>query len=253
MFNPLLLALQFLTIIPVPKIKNYNQQQQIYSVLYYPLVGLIIGGLSLLTMLAAVWLLNATPMLAAALTLFIWVVLTGGLHLDGLADSADAWVGGLGSKERTLEIMKDPRCGVMAVIALCLLLLIKFAAITSLIASGKFWALLVIPVFGRLSILVLFQTTNYVREQGMGALLAQHYPKKLSIFIIFFSTLVTLLYLLAVNYRWQSLFLIVGLVLLLVFLRRLIVSRLGGMTGDTLGAAVEICEMYCLAFLAMQF
>lgn len=70
--------------------------------------------------------------LVAALVLALWVYFTGAMHLDGVADTADAWVGGLGDHQRTLEIMKDPRVGAMAVAAMLLVLLVKFAAITAL-------------------------------------------------------------------------------------------------------------------------
>jgi adenosylcobinamide-GDP ribazoletransferase len=68
-------------------------------------------------------------MLHAALLLTVWVLLSGGLHLDGLADSADAWLGGFGDRERTLTIMKDPRSGPIAVVVLVLVLLLKFCAL----------------------------------------------------------------------------------------------------------------------------
>ena len=79
--------------------------------------------------LAALLLEGASPLLQAALLLALWVALTGALHLDGLADSADAWLGGFGDPARTLEIMKDPRSGPVAVVVLVLLLLLKFSAL----------------------------------------------------------------------------------------------------------------------------
>src|SRR5690606_7673193 len=128
--QPLLIALQFLTRLPV-RLPGMPEAQQIgRSLLWYPLVGLLLGGL----LLALHGLLGATPaLLQAAILLAVWAGLSGGLHLDGLADSADAWVGGLGDRERTLAIMKDPRSGPIAVVVLLLVLLLKFAALAVLL------------------------------------------------------------------------------------------------------------------------
>jgi len=109
-WQALLIAVQFLTRLPVPFRIDHQPRHIGHSLLYYPLVGLLIGGI----LLAGAELLQRTSLdtgLSAALLLTLWVLLTGGLHLDGLADSADAWVGGLGDKQHTLEIMKDPSCG----------------------------------------------------------------------------------------------------------------------------------------------
>mgnify|MGYP002870254812 FL=1 len=120
--QPFLIALQFLTCLPV-RLRSMPEPQQIgRSLLYYPLVGLLLGALLCLFGIA---LGNAAAPLNAALLLAAWVWLTGALHLDGLADSADAWVGGFGDRERTLAIMKDPRSGPVAVAVLVLLLLVS--------------------------------------------------------------------------------------------------------------------------------
>lgn len=108
MINPFLIALQFLTRLPVRIASEPDEKSIAQSLSYYPLVGLIIGAL----LAGIAWGLSGAPvLLSAALLLVTWVLVTGGLHLDGLADSMDAWVGGLGDRERTLAIMKDPYCG----------------------------------------------------------------------------------------------------------------------------------------------
>lgn len=105
---PFWIALQFLSSLPIRLPGMPTPQELGRSLLFYPLVGLLFG--------AILWALNGlllgTPLLLhAALLLTVWVLLSGGLHLDGLADSADAWLGGFGDRERTLTIMKDPRSG----------------------------------------------------------------------------------------------------------------------------------------------
>src|SRR5690606_41444159 len=115
---PLLIALQFLTRLPVRLPGLPTAQENGRSLLWYPLVGLLIGSLLVLA-----WLLlqGVSTGLQAALLLAIWVWLSGGLHVDGLADTADAWVGGYGDRERTLASIKDPACGPVGVITLAVL------------------------------------------------------------------------------------------------------------------------------------
>ena len=117
---PFWIALQFLSSLPIRLSGMPAPQELGRSLLCYPLVGALFGLL--------LWGLNgllgnAPLMLHAALLLTAWVLLSGGLHLDGLADSADAWLGGFGDRERTLSIMKDPRSGPIAVVTLVLVML----------------------------------------------------------------------------------------------------------------------------------
>ncbi len=88
------------------------------------------------------------------------------MHLDGLADTADAWVGGFGDAERTLKIMKDPACGPIGVLSLVIICLLKWSAIYVLLQKQQFLALILFPILGRLAPLFLFLTTQYVREKA---------------------------------------------------------------------------------------
>ena len=117
--SPFWIALQFLSSLPI-RLPGMPQPQELgRSLLFYPLVGVLFG---LLLYGVSGLLADAPLMLHAALLLTLWVLLSGGLHLDGLADSADAWLGGFGDRERTLTIMKDPRSGPIAVVVLVLVL-----------------------------------------------------------------------------------------------------------------------------------
>lgn len=171
---PLLIALQFLTSLPIRLPAMPEPEQQGRSLLYYPVVGLLLGAL---LCLAAFVLDGAPPLLQAALLLTLWAALTGGLHLDGLADSADAWLGGFGDRERTLQIMKDPRSGPVAVVVLVLLLLLKLAALLALLQAQHYVALLLAPLLGRAALLALFLGTPYVRPNGLGHALATNLPR----------------------------------------------------------------------------
>ena len=179
--RPFIIALQFLTALPMRIADPPDAKATGNSLLYYPLVGLLIGIL----LAGLAWLLSDAPALvAAALLLTVWVAVTGLLHLDGLADSADAWLGGLGDRERTLAIMKDPCCGPAGVVTLVQALLLKFAALAYLVPNGHWEILIVIPVLGRTAVVWLFLTTPYVRPHGLGGLLANHLPRRACIVMV---------------------------------------------------------------------
>lgn len=162
--RPFWIAGRFLSRLPFPDPGPTAPTEVGRSVPWYPLVGLLMG---LPAALAALLLADTPSDLAAALVLILWVWSSGGLHLDGLADSADAWIGGLGSRERTLEIMKDPRSGPAAVTAIVLTLLLKWSALKTLVATGVLWPLLIVPLLARAQLPLLLLTTHYARTQGM--------------------------------------------------------------------------------------
>ncbi|WP_028240824.1 adenosylcobinamide-GDP ribazoletransferase [Stutzerimonas azotifigens] len=241
--QPLLIALQFLTIVPV-RLPGMPTPSAIgRSLLCYPLVGLALGTV---LWLAGALLAEAPTFLRAALLLSLWVALTGALHLDGLADSADAWLGGLGDRERTLAIMKDPRSGPAAVVVLVLLLLLKFAALVALLDRGAGAALLLAPLLGRSALLALFLCTPYVRAGGLGQALADHLPARVALWVLAGVALAAVLL-----WAGEALLALVlaGLVFLLA--RRSMRRRIGGTTGDTAGALVELTEAAVLLGLAL--
>ncbi|WP_277962319.1 adenosylcobinamide-GDP ribazoletransferase [Pseudomonas sp. RIT-To-2] len=240
---PFWIALQFLSSLPVRLAGMPPPQAMGRSLLCYPLVGLLFGGL--------LWALNlvlaGTPaLLHAALLLAAWVLLSGGLHLDGLADSADAWLGGFGDRARTLEIMKDPRSGPIAVVTLVLVLLLKFCALLAVVDGGHAQVLLIAPLLGRASLLGLFLTTPYVRAGGLGQALADHLPRAAGRGVLLVS--VAACWLLA---GFKGLAMVAVAVLIGAWLRRQMCRRLGGTTGDTAGALLELLEMAVLVSWAL--
>ena len=234
------LALQFLTRLPVSSPADIPEGAWGRSLLYYPLVGVVIGVL----LVIASGLLSESPAwLAAALVLGAWVLVTGALHLDGLADCADAWVGGHGDRERTLAIMKDACSGPIAVTVLVLVLLLKFSAL----AAGIDWlALLWIPVLARGALLVLFLTTPYVREGGLGSQLSAELPADTAWKVVALVAVVTIILL-----GWNGILLLAATTLVIYGVRRLLIKRLEGFTGDGAGALVELVETVCLIVLVI--
>ncbi|MFM2318535.1 MAG: hypothetical protein RLZZ215_1156 [Pseudomonadota bacterium] len=234
------LALSLLTRIPVPPLPSLSDQDFGRSSLAYPLVGLLIGVILGLP----VWLLpHADPLVLAAIVTALWAAITGGLHLDGVADGADAWLGGLGDLEKTHRILKDPLVGAAGAIALVIVLLLKFAALTVLIKHQLIGLIIFAPVLGRNFILLLFLTTEYVRASGLASTTVKTLPEKPAF------GLVLVVIGLASLWAWQ------GLALALIsfwLLRRLMLQRLGGCTGDTAGACVEFGEAAWLIGIALS-
>ncbi|EWC39395.1 adenosylcobinamide-GDP ribazoletransferase [Stutzerimonas stutzeri] len=241
--SPFLIALQFLTSLPIRLPAMPTPEQQGRSLLHYPLVGMLLGTL---LWLAALLLDGVPQLLQAALLLTLWVALTGALHLDGLADSADAWLGGFGDRERTLAIMKDPRSGPVAVVVLALLLLLKFSALLALLQAQQSVALLLAPVLGRAVLLALFLGTTYVRPNGLGHALATNLPRRRARGVL---AVVALGCLLCGMTGLTALLLAIATFLLA---RRAMLRRLGGTTGDTAGALLELVECMVLVGLALR-
>lgn len=238
MIRSFIIALQFLTRLPTPQLSDISEREIGRSLAWYPLVGLIIGGI--LVGLAS--LLNNIPTnLQAALLLSIWVLLTGALHLDGLADSADAWLGGHGDKDKTLAIMKDPASGPAAVVILILVLLLKFTALQSIITNKDWMVLLFAPLLARGIMLLLFQTTDYVRPGGLGEALAKHHSH-----IVGWSLMVILIVSSVWLMSWNGVIILAASSIIFLLLRTLMQKRLGGTTGDTAGAVVEFTELTVL-------
>jgi len=240
----LLFAIGFLTRIPVPSCVFDDARARAQSLAWYPLVGALIGAM----LCGLVWVLpTAKPLLIAALVLIAWVLVTGALHLDGLADSADAWIGGMGGtwderRARTLAIMKDPRCGPAGVTALVLVLLLKFAALASVAVDSWAWLWLA-PLLARMAATAAFIGTPYVRSGGLGSGLADA-PRIGCGFALLLGAAACA----GAGMRGAIAFALAAVVF--VLWRRACMRRLGGITGDTTGALIELVEAAVLVGFA---
>lgn len=224
-------AIGFLTRIPVSARAFEDAGAREGSLAWYPVVGALVGGV----LLASWWgLRDAAPLLRAALVLAVWVALSGAMHLDGLADSADAWVGGMGDRARTLAIMKDPASGPMGVTAIVVVLLLKFAALASLPASA--WPIVLLaPLLARAGLVALFLTTPYVRPGGLGDAL-QRAPRVACGLMLAASVAGCGMA------RWRGAWALLAAAGVFGCWRHACLRRLGGCTGDTAGALVEMIE-----------
>jgi adenosylcobinamide-GDP ribazoletransferase len=229
-------ALQFLTISP-PLVRRWFSDAELgASVGYFPLVGLLLGSLLAALNAALGWLLPAD--VAAALVLAAWVVLTGGLHVDGFLDSCDALLGGHTPEER-LTILRDERVGAFAVVGGVLLLLLKFTALAQLAHPAT--ALVLACVLGRWLMCLAILLFPYGRAEGLGRTLKDFADARQGL-------LATAIAGLAVVFIAPIWGFVASLAALFVaaLAARFALRRLPGLTGDSYGAICELGEMAVL-------
>ena len=231
-----LIALQFLTILPV-KVQNPEEKDFGRSLLYFPLTGCLIGAL--LGGLAIV-MRSLPPMVAAAILTAASVWLTGGIHLDGFADTCDGLYGGK-NKNRALEIMRDSRIGVMGAAGVFLLLLLKFS-VFACFPSRELWKILIVSAaFSRWAQSFACAFFKYAREEGK-ALHFIHHARKADIVLgLIFVSAVSFFF-----WRIRGVWLILLSFLPVFFFMKWVQRRIGGMTGDTIGAVNEVAENVAL-------
>ncbi len=223
-------ALQFLTAIPLGKPRPFDPRG---IIIHFPLAGLAIGlALALFDLIvAALW----PPFVASVLDVVLLAAITGALHLDGLADTADGLYGQR-EREKTLAIMKDSRVGAMGLVAVVCVLLSKAAAMGS-IDHVRFLALVVVPAYARSAMVFGMRFLPYARgQEGTGG---RFFETPLSTTDFRFVALPVILSLLL---GWRGLLLNLVFAVTtaaLIFLYR---RKLGGVTGDMLGAMAEIME-----------
>jgi adenosylcobinamide-GDP ribazoletransferase len=242
MFNEFLVALQFLTIVRLRDALPFDEGTLGRSGTFFPLVGFLLG--------MAVWGLDILFSLLIPLSLanvFLIVVLAGlsrGLHLDGLADSADGLLGSA-DRQRSLAIMKDSRIGTFGTLALIGIVVMKLRALDLLSGVDRTHALLLGPMFGRWACVVMAYTAPPAREEGLGALFVRGVQFReimlASVFVLAGGLLImgtpNLLFLgLLTGIAWGA--------------TRYCERRLGGVTGDTMGAIGEVVETAAFCFFA---
>ncbi len=227
-------AIRFLTIIPLPVVRKMAEPRFDRTLCYFSLTGSLIGGCLYLVLLVGQALPNAV---LAALLVVLMSAVSGFLHMDGLADSADAFLSHK-NKQDCLVIMKDSQIGVMGTAAIGSVFLIKYAVFSSLDRELMTAALFVAPVAGRTAITLVMAVLPYARKEGgLGSLFYSGFTRK--------GALINALYLVGLSVMVQNE--IAEIVLIAVIITVLLVSlvsrsKIGGATGDTLGAVCELTE-----------
>ncbi len=241
--HPFITALMFLTTLPVRPRAGAQPAPLGRAAPWFPLVGLLLGGL--LTGAAAALGTLFPPLLAAVLLTALWAALTGGLHLDGLADCCDGLLAPV-SAQRRLEIMKDPRMGSFAGIGLVLFLLLKVFALLSLPPGAGGWAaLLLAPTLARWLVLWLALQPQ-ARPAGLGAALAEGLQKPALLAAFLHVVLAAALG----GWRGAAALLLGAAAAWLI--QRTAQTRLGGITGDVMGLCIEMVELVTLLTFAAR-
>jgi adenosylcobinamide-GDP ribazoletransferase len=231
----LLAAIQFLTILPLPRGLSPDERALGGALPFFPLVGLGIGIAVACLDRAAGLLLPAG--VTSVLAVIALLAASGGLHLDGLADTADGLLSSR-PRERMLEIMRDSRTGPMGVAAVVCLIVLKVSLLAAVPAAARFWVLVLTPLAGRSALLVHMALLPYLRREGLARLFHANRSSGQALWAAAFTA--------ALGFLAGG---IPGLVaggvslLLALLFSAYIRQRLGGLTGDTLGACCEWTEL----------
>ncbi len=239
------LAVQFLTRFPTPHIFDVDAQDVDRSYAYYPAVGALLGGTYVFFALL-IHIFYASSLLLAVLLAGLQIYLTGGLHVDGLMDTADGLLS-YRSREQTLNIMKDSRVGAMGVMVFAVTLLVRIAVYQSLSLPSLISLLFITPFYSRSALLVLLRFTHPARTEGLG----RQAVGKTNLSTIVLANGIVLLLVFALLHWIGLIGLIVASLLIIRFVRTC-KRRIGGMTGDTFGAAIELLEVTLALVIALR-
>lgn len=235
-------AVSFLTVLPVAN-RDGSPGERLGRA-YFPAIGALIGLAAALAFVVGGAV--ATPLLGAAAAVTVLFVLTGAIHLDGLADSADGLLG-RGDLARRLEVMRDPRLGSYGVTAIVLVIVLDLAAVASMSPGRAVAALVIAGALSRLATLSVITFVPYVRETGLGVAAWDSRHRGIDLVVGSASAAIVC----ALDWRRALLalpFVALTAVLVAVVARR----RLGGATGDICGATAELCQLAALLAFAVR-
>lgn len=231
-----LAAIQFLTICPFPKTWNSDEKSLGRSVPWFPAVGLLIG-----VMAASLDYLfgHIFPGLLVSVSVVIFMLMvSGGLHIDGLADTADGFFSSR-PRERILEIMKDSRTGPMGVVTVVCVIALKIASISSVTGPARWWTLMMIPLAGRCALVTNLSVLPYARvEGGLGSVFHKNRSRLHALWV--------LIVIAAIGWLaggWIGLAAGISSIAASLIFALYVYRKIGGLTGDTLGAASELVEV----------
>ncbi len=240
----LILLTQFLTRIPINVNLDVDIEDFTKGIVYFPLVGSIIGcflaGLYLVLSKLGLELFTIATLLVVG-----EIFITGGLHLDGLSDTFDG-VYSNRDRERILEIMKDSRIGANGVLSLIVLILLKISLYISIPKSYIIYVIFLMPIFSRAMVPIICYKAKYPRKEGMGNMFIGRVEMKSIIIDLLILTLFSLVFI-------KSIFIIPALICFTLLYRAHISKIIGGITGDIIGASIEINEIVFLIGFIVVF
>lgn len=245
--------LQFMTRIPINIDTGFDEEFH-KTITYFPLVGLVLGVLIyIIGLVSGIFFDSFITSIIVTLAL---VILTGGLHIDGLGDTFDA-IYSYRDKERMLEIMKDSRLGTNSLLAIMFLILLKIGFIYSIINNSLLWTVIFMPVVARLGVIVMMYKTVTPRENGMGNL----FIGKASTSMFTIAILYTIILMIGISKliflasTFEAMMLISTIIILFIFnnlFKKHIYIKIDGVTGDILGCTIELGELiylFCIYLL----
>jgi len=238
-----LAALRFLTIIPLPGRREVSPEEVGHSIVYFPLVGVIIG----LILVGLNWLLGLA--LPSALINVLLVVslaaISGGLHLDGFVDTCDGMGGGKTVEERW-QVMHDSRAGAFGIIGVCLLLLVKYVSLNAVPASWLTPTLLLMPIISRWAMVYAIFAYPYAKPSGLGKVFKQ--GASWSRFTV--ATVITLA-VAVILAQLTGLVIMLSTWVIVMAMAFYLKGKFGGLTGDTYGAINEVAEVLVLILVCL--
>jgi len=242
MLHKFITALQFLTVFRVKKDREVSENELARSMAYFPFVGFVIGIILVYADKAFQRLFPDT--ISNIFLILLSVLITRALHIDGLADSVDGIMGGYDHESR-LAIMRDSRIGTAGVLSILFVLFIKYVCLNNLFDEHKTAALLTAPAFSRWAQMLMMFGANYGREDGMGKVFVGHLRSSGLVAASTAAVGLTAFVIVREEVRTAilALVLIVGVVLFTLLARRYLVRKLGGVTGDSIGAVSELNEV----------
>lgn len=238
-----LLAIQFLTIVPI-KIRQLKEKSLSWSMVFFPIVGLLIG-LVLIGVNNLLLVLNVEQIPSGIILIVLLIILTGGIHVDGLADTADAFLSGK-NKEEMLRIMRDPHIGAMGVVGIVSIILLKIAFLSSINPLFRPVSLILMCVLGRWSLVFSIFLFPYARQDGKAKVFINGINSK--IFIL--ATIIALIIVFAV-WKLSGLLVFAVISLCAYLIGRFINKVIDGITGDALGAINELAEVITLVSICV--
>jgi adenosylcobinamide-GDP ribazoletransferase len=239
----ILLALQFLTIVPV-HVKNVKNGDLPGSVAYFPVIGFLLGCV-LAAIIAFGRYLSFPEIGVCAVMVIALAILTGGIHLDGLADLFDA-LGSRKSREEMLVIMRDSRVGAMGVLAISSALLLKTALLVSTGSPLRIGPVILMCVISRWAMVFLMYRFPYARKEGKAKIYLEGMNAKIFIPATVFTGIVSFL-----AGQIQGLIALAVTALIVNFAGAYLTKKFGGITGDVIGASNEIAEILCLFIMCL--
>ncbi len=235
MIKGFIILLQFMTRIPVPIKVEYDEEKLGKSIKYFPLVGLIIGFfLFEVNFLAGK--VTENRQITAVVVIMAEILITGLIHIDGLADTADGLFS-YADKERMLEIMKDSRIGTNGTVALILYFLAKMV----FLATVKPEYILLYPIISRLSTSINAGLGEYARKKGMSNGIIEKNGKKEAIISMVITAVLSFAVL-----RFKGLIVLVLAILFILLFMKNVKKKIDGITGDTMGASLELTGILVL-------